>query len=427
MATSFKPPSKSLTPRDYLFIMAVVFAFIILSAGLYVLNQDLAVRFGGGGEFFMPWVGGRAFMFDHFEPYSTYVPGQVQSLVYDRAARAGDEPYILDIPFHLLLLYFPFSLLADPQLARVIFTLIVEFGLFAFALLSLRLTEWDSPRFFAVLFFVFCVINTYTFQAVIESSPILLLGLLYAGILLALRAEQDELAGTLIAFSFYHWEIGGPFILLVLIMAIHQRRTRILAGFGMVTFILLAISFLIYPDWLIPFFRAALTNLRADFGFSPQAILADLWPTHGRSLAWVIILLLLIALGYEWSIARASDFRRFYWASCLTIAATPLLGVRSEMENLAILSLPLAFVFAITHHRWRRYGGVFTFLLLLITFSVPWLIYFFAVPIYGKIAEEILYLFLPVFTVLGIYWIRWWAIRPPRVWYDLARKSQTEH
>ena len=48
-----------------------------------------------------------------------------------------------------------------------------------------------------------------------EASPVLLLGLIYAGILFALRAEQDELAGALMAVSLYYWEVGGPFLILV--------------------------------------------------------------------------------------------------------------------------------------------------------------------------------------------------------------------
>lgn len=420
MATSFKPPSKSLTLRDYQFIALVMVVFAILSIGLFFANRNLGTRFGGG-EFYMPWVAGRAFIFERFDPYSSYVPEQVQNLIYERAARAGDEPYILDIPFHILLVYFPFSLLSDPQTARAIFTVLCELALFAFAFLSLRLTDWESPRVFGVLFPVFCVFNFYTFQAVIEATPVLLLGLLYAGILLAIRAGQDELAGALVALSFYHWEVGGLFILFIFLMTMYQKRTRILAGFGMATLIFLAASFLAYPNWPIPFLRATLGNLRADFGFSLQSILTHLWPSHGRTLAWVFAILFLAALGYEWSIARKSDYRHFYWASCLSLAAAPLVGFRSEMENLAILILPLAFVFSIANQRWRRTGDVLTLFLLVTAFTVPWALYFFALPQFGKIIEEILYLFPPLFTVIGLYWIRWWAIRPPRVWSDFAR------
>jgi hypothetical protein len=189
----------------------------------------------------------------------------------------------------------------------------------------------------------------------------------------------------------------------------------------MVTFILLAVSFLWYPGWFMPFLRATANNLKADFGFSTQVIFTHFWPDYGSRIAWALTVLLIIAIGYEWNIARRSDFRRLYWAACLTLAATPLLGFRTEMENLSILILPLAFVFAVTRERWKRIGDGLTLVLLLLIFALPWGIYFFALPRFGKMADEILFLFYPLFTVIGLYWIRWWAIRPPRIWLDLAR------
>ena len=415
---TFQPPSKSLTPRDYQFIALVTILFLIVCAALIYANLTLT----GGGDFYTHWVAGRGFIFERIDPYSDEVPARVQELVYGDSAQAGDEPYILDTPFHILLLYFPFSLLSDPQLARALYTLILELALFALALLSLRLTDWEVPRYFSVLFLFFCVFNFYTFQAIMEASPVLLLGLIYAGILLALRAEQDELAGTLMAFSLYYWEVGGPFLLLVAWWAYREKRTRVFAGLGMITFALLVVSFMVYPNWLIPFLRAGMNNLRADFGFSTHEIFFHLFPSQSGIYAWIFIGILIIALGYEWNAALTSDYRRFYWAACLSLAAAPLLGFRSEMEHLSVLIIPFALIFAVVHDRWSSIGNWFTPLLLLIIFSVPWALFFFALPLFGEITKEITFLFLPLITVVGLYWIRWWAIRPPRVWSDLASR-----
>jgi hypothetical protein len=340
--------------------------------------------------------------------------------VYGDSAKAGDELYILDSPFQILLLYFPFSLLSDPQLARALYTLILELALFALALLSLRLTDWETPRYFSVLFLLFCVFNFYAFQAIMEASPVLLLGLIYAGILLAIRTGQDEFAGALMAASLYYWEVGGPFLILVAWWAYREKRTRVFAGLGMITFALLAVSFLVYPNWIIPFLRAGMNNQRADFGFSTHEIFAHLFPSQNGLYAWIFIGILVIALGYEWNAALSSEYRRFYWAACLSLAAAPLLGFRSEMEHLAVLVIPFALIFAVVHDRWNRIGNWLTPLLLLIVFLVPWAVFFFALPLFGEVAKEITFLFFPLLTVIGLYWIRWWAIRPPRIWSDLA-------
>lgn len=419
---NFQPPSNSLTKRDYQFIALVTVLFLIISAGLIYANLSLPK---GGGDFLMHWVASRGFIFERVDPYSGQIPTQVQELVYDDPAGAGEEPYILDTPFHLLLLYFPTALLSDPDIVRAIYTLILELALFALAWLSLRLTEWETPRWFVPFFLAFCVFNFYSFQGILDANPVLLLALLYAGILLGLRFDQDEFVGALMAFSMYYWEVGLPFLLLVAWRSYKEGRVRVLAGFFMISFTLLAVSFLVYPNWFIPYLRAGMNNLRADFGFTVFESMGNLYPSYGGILAWAVVVILILALGYEWSAFNVEDERRFYWLSGLLLAVPPLLGFRTELEHLAVLSIPLALVFAIVHDRWSRHGGILTFLLLLVVFGVPWALYLFVLPLGVFPVQDVLFLFPPLFTVLGLYWIRWWALRPPRVWADLATKRSS--
>lgn len=415
---TFQPPSKSLTPRDYQFIVLVVLIFLAICTALISANLNLK----GGGDFFVNWVGARAFLFDKIDPYSGEIAARTQKIAYTDSAKAGDEPYILDTPFQILPFYYPLSLFSDPTLARAIFTLILDLALFALAIFSLILTEWEIPRIFSILFVLLAISNFYTFQAITEANPVLILGLLYSGILFAYRAEMDELTGALLALSFCCWEVGAPFLLLVFWRAYHEQRTRVFSGFFMLSFILFFISFLSYPNWLIPFMRAIANNLRTDYGFNIHAILIDLFPGQGKALGLILTIGLVIALGYEWSAVRRGDFRRFYWTSCLSLAITPLLGFRTEMEHLVVLIIPLALIFAIAHDRWRRIGNGLTILLMLFFFILPWLL-FFAVNRFGAIAREMIFLFLPLFTLIGLYWIRWWAIRPPRILSDFAKHS----
>ena len=415
MRTTFQPPQKSLTPRDYQFIALVIVIFIGVCVALVFANLTLK----GGGDFYVHWVGARAFLFDKIDPYGGEVPARVQKIVYESAAKAGNEPYILDTPFQILPFYYLFSFLSDPKIARAIFTLILELALFALAILSLRLTEWEAPRIFTLLFIFFAVFNFYTFQAIYEANPVLILGLLYIGILFTYREELDELTGALMALSFYYWEVGLPFLVLVFLRVYYEKRTRVFAGFFMLSFILFFISFLTYPNWIVPFARATVNNLRADFGYNIHTIFAHLWPAQGAILAWIFTGTLVITLGYEWSLARSGDNRRFYWTACLSLAAAPLLGFRTEVEHLSVLIIPLALIFAIIHDRWQRFGNGLIILLMVIIFALPWALYLFSVSRFGA---EIIFLFLPISTLIGLYWIRWWAIRPPRILSDLASR-----
>ena len=90
------------------------------------------------------------------------------------------------------------------------------------------------------------------------------------------------------------------------------------------------------------------------------------------------------------------------------------------MEHLSLLVIPLALVFSIIYERWRKYGAAIAYLLLLLVAVVPWLVLIFASDHFGTVARDIIFLFLPLLTILGLYWVRWWAIRPPRIWTDLA-------
>jgi hypothetical protein len=184
----------------------------------------------------------------------------------------------------------------------------------------------------------------------------------------------------------------------------------------MMGFITFTVSLLLYANWILPFLRAVVNNLRVDFGYSLRSALTAIFPAQGTILAWGIILLLLVALTYEWSVARDSDFRRFYWTACLSIAAAPLLGFRTETQYLAVLVVPLALIFAIVHDRWRSINNFLTLLLMAFVWLIPWALSLLPLSFKG----ELVFLFLPLFTVIGLYWIRWWALRPPRIWSDLV-------
>ncbi len=412
---TFQAPSKSLTPRDYQFIVLVTIAIIIVSTALIFAN--LAIE-GGGGDFFVHWVGGRSFMFDKIEPYGGEVAARTQFLVYGSPAKAGEEPYFLDTPFHILLLYFPFSLFSSPLLARAVFTSVLELALAGIPLLGLRLLERKMPRTIDILIILFGAVNFYSIQAIYSASPVLLLGLIYVGILLSLRAETDELTGALLAVSLYYWEVGAPFLLLVVFRIYEEKRRRVLAGFFMLSFILFATSFLLYPDWIIPFLRASVNNWRAEFGYNLHSIFDHFWPDRGSSYAWMVIIALIFLLGREWSAVQKAEYGRFYWVAGLTLTITPMLGFRTEMEHLAVLIVPLVIVVSVLLERWSKFGAGLAVIFILIMLIVPWAVYLFGRIPFGRTAEELLFLFYPTFTLIALYWVRWWVFRSPRTWVD---------
>ncbi len=414
-----RPP---LTSREIQILILIGVVTIAVLGTLIGADLRLSHGLRGGGGFFAPWEGARSFLFSHADPHGSAVAARIQEDVYGRRAQAGENPYILNIPFFLLPLYFPFALLPDPATARGLWMFVNEVALVGIAFMTVRLIEWQPSRFFHAAFAVLSVFSLYSVVALVDGGPGILLGLLYIAIVSTYYNGWDELTGALLVLSLFAWEIGLLFVVLMLWKIFQERRWRILAGFLMVFLILVGLSLLIYPGWIFPFVISTLAALRASFGTTSFSVLMRLSPEYGEHASQALTVLLIILVLYEWAATRGEDMRRLIWAACLTLAVTPLLGFRTDLSNLVVLFPSLALIFAATASRWR--GGYWlASLLWLIAFLMPWALFVRWYWLHEQRSYDYLFLFAPVFTVVGLYWTRWWFLRPPRTWFDHVRST----
>ena len=280
-----------------------------------------------------------------------------------------------------------------------------------------------AAQIFLIAFSLLSIFSFYSISALLDGTPVILLCLLYFGILYALQNEQDELAGALLALTFFRWEVGLLFLTLVIWRVYSEKRFRVFYGFGMLMLVLLIVSFLMNPGWFIPFLQSSLADLRADYGFTSIAILLRLWPTFDTHFVWIIPVGLIVLLGFEWYASRERDFRHFIWTCCLTLAVTPLIGFRTDLSNLVVLFPALALIFATVVERWHH-GYWLNALLYLIVLLLPWGFFIRSVIFQSQFYQDLLSLFFPIFIIAGLYWTRWWFIRPPRTWLDYVRSSR---
>lgn len=431
-----RPP---LTSREIqLLILIGIVTGVVLGT---LIGADIQASRGlaGGGGFYAPWEAAREFIYRHQDPYGAEVQRLAEKLAYGRAAAAGEKPYRFDAPFFVLLEYFPIAAFSspgpttgplapalnafsEPATARGIWMFFNQAALVGAAFLSLSLIEWKPARLLRVGYALLSVFGYYSVVSLLEGGPAILLGFIYIAVLFAYSTEQDELAGALLALTLFMWEIGLLFVPFVLWKAIYDKRWRVLAGFAMVLVLLLIVSFMIYPGWVFPFLTATLGSLRAQFGVTSHEALLRLWPEYGARAAQVVTVVLVILVLYEWAATRRADVRRFIWAGCLTLAATPLIGIRTELANLVVLFPALALILAATASRWRT-GNWLAGLLLLIMLLLPWGWFVQWNWMRDARAQDYLIVFLPAFTIAGLYWTRWWFLRPPRTWYDHVRST----
>lgn len=427
---------KKFTFRDFQILVGLILLGLVLAAALIALNWWLAGQFGVGADLLPAWNGARAFIIENTDPYSQTMAQQTQKEVYGRPPRPGDFPYALDIPFPLLVLFLPllylleflsqyflFIGIPDTIWIRAIWMTLAEIGLLLLVFLSLRLSDWRPNRGFGFLLLIFSLTWSYSLVALGDGSFSILLALALVGALFAMRDFNDELAGFLLAISAMKWEATLLLWLLLILAAFTARRWRVFAGLGMTWFALGAAGFLLYPDWFWPWMRAVMANWRADDVFTPALFLQDWLPDFGPRLWLIVESVFLLVLVLEWfSALRGKDFRRVAWVAALSIAFTPLLGFSNTFANLAPLVFSFVFILPFAWERWKKSPYLILTLITILFFVFPLLLKLPAVA--SRLSTDALaFLVPPLAIIIGLYWIRWTVIHPPRTWLDEVKRE----
>ena len=69
---------------------------------------------------------------------------------------------------------------------------------------------------------------------------------------------------------------------------------------------------------------------------------------------------------------------------------------------------------------WRAGGRAFVVLSMVVLFAGIWAVFLNTVTqVSGQPQQSSVMFFpLPAFLLLTLYWVRWWAVEPPKVWFD---------
>jgi hypothetical protein len=179
----------------------------------------------------------------------------------------------------------------------------------------------------------------------------------------------------------------------------------------------IGISYVLLPSWPWAFFRAAVATWREAMFGSTFVLFRDWLPGIGVPLSRGLALGAVILLAVEWLYHRGRDSRWLLWVSALTASATPLLGFPVETAHLVLLLPAFLVSISVMDQRWGVFGrGLAIFLLsgiFLVLWAQAWL---------GASLISVR-LWLPLLSILLLYWVRWWVIRPPRVWADLISRE----
>ncbi|MCX6064673.1 MAG: hypothetical protein NT121_02820 [Chloroflexi bacterium] len=397
--------------RTISIILFLAFFSLSVGGGLFWANMNFVQHVSGGVEFVMPWKAIQNFMMSGDSPYAESTRASIESLMYGHPAWSWQNPYFVTLPLTMLLFFLPLGWISDLVLARVIWLMVLEVGLAGMVFLSLRLARWKPHWFFLIFLLLFSFFWMPSISMLYTGTSVILQALVFFGALRAIELESDELAGALAALALLNIEATGLVFLTLIIWIFSTQRWRVLGGIAMTVAVLLGLSLLLSPSWIFPFLIVMLKNWQTTALPSTYRLLEGWLPGIGVKLSQILAVGALSIILIEWRAVRGQDVRWLFWTASLTAALTPLLGIPYAPGWLAFTLPGVLLVVSVMIQRWGVLGFASALLFVTGLFLGLW-----SAQLNGT--TSVFILFTPLLLTLMLYWVRWWMVRPPRMWAD---------
>ncbi len=398
--------------RSAFLFAALVLVSLLGLVGLTWANYRFSAQNPGGNDFLARWMGARKWLMEGISPYDERVSLATQEMIYGHPAdiSQGEDISHFVYPLTSMVFFGPFGLL-DYLPARALWMTVLELSLAGLAILSLRLVRWPlSPPRVAVLI-LFSVLWYHGARTIIVGQFAGIEALLIVGALLLIQKEQDGFAGFLLALTTAKPQMGYLVIIFVLIWAYSCRRTNLIWGFFGSLLGIFLVSLFFIPNWPLQM----IWQLMEYPGYTDRigsliSILAGLIPGLSRQLNIILNIFFWGYLIVEWVLAWGKDQRWFTWTALMTLVLTNFLVLRTATTNY-VMMLPAVFmVFKMLEYRWPKVGQVIVWAIVALLAVGLWALFFDTVQ--GNLEQPAMYLPLPLFCLLGLWWVRWWSIRP---------------
>jgi len=228
--------------------------------------------------------------------------------------------------------------------------------------------------------------------------------------LLLIQKEHDGFAGLLLALATAKPQMVFLIIPFVLIWAYSCRRFNIYWGFFGSSLVMFLVSLFFIPNWpLQMIWQIVEYPDYTDRIGSLISIMAGAIPGVSGQLSLILYVFFWGYLILEWVLVWGKEKHWFTWTAMMTLVLTNFLVLRTATTNY-IMMLPAVFmVFKVLEFRWPRAGKGIVWAITALLLVGLWML--FLNTVHDNLEQPAMYLPLPLFGLLGLWWVRWWSVQ----------------
>jgi len=409
-------------------VVGTIILGILIIAALVSLtwaNLRFVEQNPGGNDFLARWMGARYWVVEGVSPYDEQVSRASQQMIYGRPAirERGEDIAHFVYPLTSMVFFAPFGVL-EFDLARALWMTILELSMMFLAIVSMRLVDWPVSKIKLVVFIAFGLIWYHSARTIIIGQFAGLNALLITLALYSISRKQDFIAGAILSLTTAKPQMVFLLIPFILMWAFSNRRRDVLIGFIAGMTVLLGVTLLLLPSWPLQWLRQLVEypSYTQRIG-SPVSVIANTMPGLRQYISVFLYIGLTVYLLVEWALAWGKGQRWFLWTAMLTVVITNLIAYRTATTNYVMMLPALFLVFKALEERWRVGGKVIVWVLVVVLLAGLWAL--FLITVEANVEQAVMYIPLPIISLIGLWWVRWWTIRPPVAVYEvLASKLE---
>jgi Glycosyltransferase family 87 len=379
----------------------------------------------GGEGFSIQWISIQALASDGTDPYSNEVTSQIRAMVPRENAFVTDAFPKYTSPLFSGIVIFPVTLIKNRTLAHTVWMIAQLLSIFAMILLCIRLTGWRPPWYSFAIFLVFTIFSFHVLTPWLDGGLSIWSALFILLALVTINANRNEVGGVFLALSMIQPQMVILPIILILIWCITKKRVVILLWFFITLILLSVIGLFLVPNWIIDYIRLIYRFSENFPPGNPRLFFADTWPGLAKLLGWLLSGVTIVLMLFEWLLVMKKDVRWLLWTVCLTMVLEQWIGIPTIPSHFIELIIPLILIPAMLAERWPLGGQWAAVLMAIVLFAWEWTWFF--LDFTGSHPPLLINLIFPIPTILiiGLYWVRWWAIKPRRLLIEELHLSET--